>query len=235
MVQAALADSRLTPFWLDDSSRPSYPRLDTNADADLVIVGGGFSGLWTAILAKERNPERSVILLEARRVGWAASGRSGGFCEPSLTHGDENGERRWPEEMGQLTRLGLENLDEYQAAIERYQIEADFERSGSLLVATEPHQVEWLGADALTAEQTRALVNSPTYLGASLDRESALVHPAKLAVGLARAAADLGVQIHEFTPVRSLEDGPILVTDRGRVTAPGKSGYFPPRAPWKLP
>ena len=79
MVQAALADSRLTPFWLDDVDRPSYPRLDTDAAADLVIVGGGYSGLWTAVLAKERNPHRSVILLEARRVGWAASGRNGGF------------------------------------------------------------------------------------------------------------------------------------------------------------
>ena len=219
VVQTALADSRLTPFWLDDVSRPSYPRLDGDASADLVIVGGGYSGLWTAVIAKERNPSRSVILLEARRIGWAASGRNGGFCEPSLTHGDENGERRWPEEMETLTRLGIENLDEFQATVTRYSMDVDFERNGSLQVATEPHQAEWLGPEALDAAATRALVNSPTYQGGSLDPESALVHPGKLAVELARVATELGVQIFEFTPVRSLEDGPTLVTDRGRVTA----------------
>jgi len=220
LVQAALADSRLTPFWLDDVERPSYPRLDTDASADLVIVGGGYSGLWTAILAKERNPSRSVILLEARRVGWAASGRNGGFCEASLTHGDENGERRWPEEMGTLTRLGLENLDEIQATVKRYDMKVDFERTGTLTVATEPHQVEWLGEDALDADATRALVNSPTYLAGEVDDEGcALVHPGKLAIELARVATDLGVEIYEFTPVRAIEDGPTLVTDRGRVTA----------------
>ncbi|MCR6711590.1 MAG: FAD-binding oxidoreductase [Demequina sp.] len=220
VVRAALADSRLTPFWLDDIARPSFPRLDTDADADLVIVGGGFSGLWTAVLAKERDPNRSVILLEARRVAWAASGRNGGFCDASLTHGEENGERRWPDEMPELTRQGLKNLDEYQATVERYGMDVDFERNGYLQVATEPHQVQWLGPDALSAEATRALVNSPTYQGGLLEKGAyALVHPAKMAAELARVATDLGVQIFEFTPVRSLEDGPTLVTDRGRVTA----------------
>jgi glycine/D-amino acid oxidase-like deaminating enzyme len=220
VVQAALADSRLTPFWLDDVERPAFPRLDEDAAADLVIVGGGYSGLWTAVLAKERNPQRSVILLEARRVGWAASGRNGGFCEATITHGEENGERRWPDEAEELYRQGLANLDEFEATVARYTMAVDFERPGSLQVATEQHQIEWLGPDALSAEATRALVNSPTYLAGSIDeRGTALVHPGKLAMELARVATELGVQIFEFTPVRSLEDGPTLVTDRGRVTA----------------
>jgi len=220
VVREALADSRLTPFWLDDVERPSFPRLDTDASADLVIVGGGYSGLWTAVLAKERDPNRTVILLEARRVGWAASGRNGGFCEATITHGEENGENRWPEEAEELARIGLANLDELEATVARYGMRVDFERNGSLQVATEPHQVEWLGSDALDAEATRALVNSPTYLAGAVDaRGTALVHPGKLAIELARVATELGVQIYEFTPVRSLEDGPTLVTDRGRVTA----------------
>ena len=219
-MREALADSRLTPFWLDDVERPSFPRLDTDASADLVIVGGGYSGLWTAVLAKERDPNRTVILLEARRVGWAASGRNGGFCEATITHGEENGENRWPEEAEELARIGLANLDELEATVARYGMRVDFERNGSLQVATEPHQVEWLGSDALDAEATRALVNSPTYLAGAVDaRGTALVHPGKLAIELARVATELGVQIYEFTPVRSLEDGPTLVTDRGRVTA----------------
>jgi glycine/D-amino acid oxidase-like deaminating enzyme len=220
VVRTALADSRLTPFWLDDVERPSHARLDGDADADLAIVGAGYSGLWTAILAKERNPERSVIVLDARRVGWAASGRNGGFCEASITHGDENGERRWPEEMETLERLGLENLDEIQATVARYAMNVDFERTGTVTVATEPHQVEWLGPDALDAEATRALINSPTYQAGLVELNvCAMVHPGKLAMELARVATSLGVRIHEFTPVRSIEDGPTLVTDRGRVTA----------------
>ena len=220
MVQAALADSRLTPFWLDDVERPSYPRLDGDADADLVIVGGGYTGLWTAVLAKERDPDRTVLVLEARRVGWAASGRNGGFCEATITHGEENGERRWPEEAEELARQGLANLDEMEATVARYGMDADFERNGSLVVATEPHQVEWLGEHALDADATRALVNSPTYLAGELNpRGTAIVHPGKLAMELARVATELGVQIHEFTPVKRLEDGPTLVTARGKVTA----------------
>jgi glycine/D-amino acid oxidase-like deaminating enzyme len=221
LAQAALADSRLTPFWLDDIARPSYPRLDTDASADLVIVGGGYSGLWTAILAKERDPDRTVLVLEARRVGWAASGRNGGFCESTITHGEENGRRRWPNEAEELERQGMANLDELEATVARYGIQADFERPGSLTVATEPHQVEWLAGEGfLDQAATQSLVRSPTFLAGSFDeRGTALVHPAKLAVELARVATQLGVQIHEFTPVRSLEDGPTLVTDRGRVTA----------------
>lgn len=220
-VHTALADAQLMPFWLDDIERPRYPRLDGDADADLVIVGAGYSGLWTAVLAKERDPHRTVIVLEARRVGWAASGRNGGFCESTITHGTENGRRRWPDEADELERQGLVNLDELEATVARYGMDVDFERNGSLVVATEPHQVEWLQGDGfLNREQIQAMVHSPTYLAAwSNERETALVHPGKLAVELARVATDLGVVIYEFTPVRGLGDGPALRTDRGTVTA----------------
>lgn len=219
-ARAALAPSRLAPFWIDDlpPDAPTYPALAADAEADLVIVGGGFTGLWTAIQAKERDPGRSVVLLEAERIGWAASGRNGGFCEASLTHGEANGQRRWPEEMDTLTRMGLENLDAIEEAIARYGIDAEFERTGSLAVAVEPHQVAWLAeeADFRDADAARALVNSPTYLGCSVDAEgSALVHPAKLAVGLAKAAAGLGVVIHEATrvaKVRPARGGGVTVT-----------------------
>jgi glycine/D-amino acid oxidase-like deaminating enzyme len=93
------------PFWLD---RPDAPpaREPVRGDlaCDLVVIGGGFSGLWTALLAKESDPERSVVLLEGRRVGWAASGRNGGFCEASLTHGPANGRDRFPAEFATLQR-----------------------------------------------------------------------------------------------------------------------------------
>ncbi|WP_062302190.1 NAD(P)/FAD-dependent oxidoreductase [Demequina subtropica] len=219
-IAAMLGGSALSPFWTDDAPGPERPALAGSHRADLVIVGGGYSGLWTAIMAKERDPGLSVTVLEARRVGWAASGRNGGFCEASLTHGRENGESRWPEEIDELDRLGMENLDQIGETVARYGMDVDWQRTGALAVAVEPHQVEWLGEDALDAEATRALVNSPTYLGGALSEDdTALVHPAKLARELARVAEDLGVQIFEASPVTSLEDGPLVRTRDGVVRA----------------
>ncbi|WP_062204033.1 NAD(P)/FAD-dependent oxidoreductase [Demequina salsinemoris] len=219
VVREALAGSRLTPFWLDGLERPEHPPLSGTETADLVIVGGGYLGLWTAVLAKERNPDTRIVLLESEVIGWAASGRNGGFCEASLTHGRENGESRWPDEIERLEELGIENLDQIEETVARYSMDVDFERTGQLSVAVEPHQVEWLGDDALDASGVRALVDSPTYLGGELDMEGcAMVHPGKLALELARVAVELGVVIHERSAVTELTDGGVR-TGRGEVRA----------------
>lgn len=225
VIQAALAGSVNQPFWVDDVTiRPSYPSLHGSVTAELAIVGGGYLGLWTAILAKERNPERSVVLLESQRIGWAASSRNGGFCEASITHGEENGLKRWPEEFEQLEALGRQNLDEIEATIKRYNIDCDFERTGVLTVALEPYQDEILrGEGYLSAEEVRAEVSSPTFLSGQWDRDStAMVHPGKLAVELGRVAAELGVQILEqstVTKLQSMGGGVRLKTATGHVQA----------------
>ncbi|MFJ3958039.1 NAD(P)/FAD-dependent oxidoreductase [Arthrobacter sp. NPDC090010] len=229
VVEQSLKGTVHRPFWIDDLGPdvPRHPRLEGDAAADLVIVGGGYTGLWTALRAKERHPERSVILLEAEQLAWAASGRNGGFCEASLTHGYENGKSRWPEEIETLERLGLENLERMQEAIERYGMDCDWERTGELNVAVEPHQLQWLGEESggvvLDQEAARAEVNSPTYLGAVWLKDSvAMVHPYKLATELARVVTELGVVIHEGTRVRELVDGDsgvAVVTNRGAVRA----------------
>ncbi|WP_172829753.1 NAD(P)/FAD-dependent oxidoreductase, partial [Microterricola viridarii] len=189
VVEHALTGTRQAAFWLDDVQRPRHPELRGAVTADLAIVGGGYTGLWTAVLAKQRNPDARVVLLEGQRIGWAASGRNGGFCEASLTHGRENGENRWPEELDELDRLGLENLDEIEAASAELGMDFEFERNGALDIAVEPHQVEWLreaAADAaargddsvelLVGDAARAEVNSPTYLAALWNkRTSALL------------------------------------------------------------
>ncbi len=226
LIDASLSQSRNAVFWLEDLERPLHPTLRGERTADLVIVGGGYTGLWTAVRAKERDPGRRVVVVEARRIGWAASGRNGGFCEASLTHGHENGLRRWPDELAQLERLGAENLDGIADTVSRYAMDAEFERTGALTVAVEPHQVAWLEEEEgfLDAAATRALVDSPTYLAGQWERTgTALVHPGKLALELARVAADLGVQLYENSPVTALEDaddgGVTVRTDAGSVRA----------------
>ena len=209
----ALAEARPEVYWLDRPDRPApRPALESDAAADLVVVGGGYSGLWTALLAKERDPGRDVLLVEGGRVGWAASGRNGGFCAASLTHGEANGRARWPREYAALHRLGRENLDEIEQTIARYGIDCDFRRTGELTVATQPHEVEWLREAAaegqgrfLDRDGVRAELDSPTYLAGLLDPdETALVDPARLAWGLAEAAESLGVRIVEGTRVTGL-------------------------------
>jgi glycine/D-amino acid oxidase-like deaminating enzyme len=210
----SLAGASPAPYWLDNPARPApRPALEADTTTDLCVVGGGYSGLWTAILAKERDPAREVVLLEGNRIGWAASGRNGGFCAASLTHGHANGRARWPGEMDTLERLGRENLDGIEKTLSRYGIECDFERSGAITVATEPHQLEWLReiaaanphATYLDTAAMRAEVSSPTFLGGVYEpHDNALVNPAKLAWGLAEAAESLGVRIHEDTHVSGL-------------------------------
>ncbi|NTV40052.1 MAG: FAD-dependent oxidoreductase, partial [Demequinaceae bacterium] len=185
VIVAALKDTKLKPFWLDDATHVERRALAEDIEADLVIVGAGYTGLWAAVQAKERDPNRSVVIVEAHTVGWAASGRNGGFCEPSLTHGHDNGASRWPEEIDELERLGAQNIDEIEQTVKRYTMDVNFERNGSLTVAVEPHQVAELEGDVLSTEEIQALVKSPTYLAAQSDgRDTALVHPAKLAYEL---------------------------------------------------
>jgi hypothetical protein len=88
----AIASVSHVPFWLDDPSRPPpEPELTKNVSTDLLIVGAGFTGLWTALLAKEQNPGREIVMLEATEIAEGASGRNGGFMDASLTHGLQNG------------------------------------------------------------------------------------------------------------------------------------------------
>ena len=214
----SLADAEPVPFWLDTEPPEAAPTLAGSIDADLVVVGGGYSGLWTALRAKERDPSQHVVLLEGQRIGGAASGRNGGFCSASLTHGLSNGMSRWPEEMDRLESLGLANLDGIEATLQRYGIDAEYERTGEISLATQPWQVQAqrpmvqrlrrFGQEAqwLDAAELKELVRSPTYLGGLWNKSAtALVNPAKLAWGLARAAVDLGVDIYEDSPAVRLE------------------------------
>ncbi len=216
-TRRSLTDLSFTPFWLDDPARPDPAEpLSRQTTADLAIVGAGFTGLWAALLAKQSHPEWDVVLLERETTACAASGRNGGFVSASLTHGFENGLTRWPQEMPCLVALGHRNLNEMEADLQRWGIVCDWVRSGELHVATEPYQVAELRqaveagrrvgeqVEWLESEQTRNLVNSPTYLGAYLDHNVAMVNPAQMAWGLRAACLQVGVRLYEQTPVLSM-------------------------------
>ena len=214
LVEGSLGASTFGSMWLD-IPRPDYPRLTGSITCDLLVVGAGYTGLWTALHAAQRNPDQRIALIDARRVGWAASGRNGGFVDASLTHGLQNGKSRWPNEIDKLNAMGLENLDGMQDDIERLGLDVEWQRSGMLSVATEPHQVDWLQEAALGGDgrlldlrEVRDEVHSPTYLAGLFNAETcAIVHPAKLAFELARACGEAGVRIYENTNAKSLDSG----------------------------
>ena len=236
MTSRALADAVPAPYWLDRPERPSArPRLVDDVEADLVVVGAGFTGLWAALQAVEADPTRHVMLLEGDRVAEGASGRNGGFCAASLTHGLGNGMERFAHEMPTLVRLGAHTLDAIEDAIERHAIDCDFERTGELDVAVAPWQVDSLaeqhrlGTDLgldlrlLDADEVRAEVASPTYLSGLYDPDGvAMLDPARLAWGLAAAVERLGVVLHEHTKVTDLAldgAGVRVTTPHGSVRA----------------
>jgi len=246
---AALADVRFAPYWLEAGPQPEVcPPLAGPTSADLAVVGAGYTGLWTALLAKEADPSRDVVVLEAREAGWAASGRNGGFCAASLTHGLRNGVERFPDELALLERLGRDNLAEIELTLLRHGIACDWERTGELTVATAPWQLEGLrdlpelarrnGGEMqfLDAMHVRELVDSPTYVGGVLDRTGvAMVDPVRLVRGLREACLRLGVRIFEHSPVDAVRDGGAsglgLRTTYGTVSAPRVAlgtNAFPP-------
>jgi glycine/D-amino acid oxidase-like deaminating enzyme len=231
----SLSDVVHTPFWLDDPAKPiSEPPLTQNISTDLLVIGAGYAGLWTALLAKEENPSRNVILLEAGEVASGASGRNGGFLDASITHGFLNGLARWPREIAKLHELGLKNLAEIEVTIKRLGIECDYQRTGEIDLATEPYLLDQfkefielanqydIAFEYLDQEQLRTVVKSPIFLGGIKRLDSAIVNPAQLAWGLRKACLDLGVRLYENSPVTKLDeeqDKVIARTPHGQVRA----------------
>lgn len=232
----ALADADPYPYWYDDADEPdSNPTLVRTEACDLCVVGGGYTGLWTAILAKERDPSRDIVLIDAATIGSGASGRNGGFMESSLTHGIANGRERFPDELAVLEELGLDNLNEIETAIARYGIDCDYERTGVIDIATSPSalddlrhdfgQLRRLGQDValLDRDAMQTEVRSPTYHGGLWRKDrAAVVDPARLAWGLKAAAQSLGVRIYEDTKAVELERDGVGILVRvplGRVRA----------------
>ena len=216
--RAALRGVQYAPFWLDDERAPAPTSpLTSDTTADLLIVGAGFTGLWTALIAKARNPERDVVVVDADRIASAASSRNGGFLHASLTHGLPNGVAKFADELPLLLELGKQNFAAIRDFVHEHHIDCDWRDSGEIEYAIAPHEVDevrehvehahaygeeyqWLDADAL-----RAHIDLPHVNGAMFEPTTvAMVNPARLAWGLREVCLQRGVRLHEHTPVTAL-------------------------------
>lgn len=209
--------------------------LEGRVKADLVVVGGGLTGLWAAVRAKQEQPDRAVTLIDRETLAIGASGRNGGFMSSSLVHGLGNGLSRFPDEMPELERLGFENLEAIGETIESFGIECDLEKPGVIETAMTPEQYEELtellpdlerfGHEVvlLDREAMRAEVDSPLLIGGLWQKSGEwAVDPVKLCDGLARVASELGVVIFENTEMTGLKEtasGIDVVTGAGSISS----------------
>ena len=176
----ALKDVTLFPFWLDSADAPATePQVIGRKEADLVIVGGGFTGLWAAIIAKEANPELQVSLIEAEKIAYGASGRPGAIVSTSIMHGLHNAIRIFPNDLMRLEELGHANMGGFLDTINRHEIDCDQEWNGELTVAVNNggvdlvreeydlhvahgHDVELFDGETIKSQLNSPLVDSTT-------------------------------------------------------------------------
>jgi glycine/D-amino acid oxidase-like deaminating enzyme len=227
-----------TSYWLRDPA--PLDTADTplasgeTRTVDIAIVGAGFTGLWTAIALTDTDPSLRVAVLEMETVSFGATGRNGGFCEASLTHGLANGIKHFPDELDVLEREGIDNLQGLIDFTREHATDCDLEETGTLSLADQPFQVDeykaWVDEAAeygehlefLDADAARAEVHSPVWQ-AGLYRppgRDVLIDPGKLCRGIARVARGRGVTIHEQTRVTALERraGGVVVMTAGGAT-----------------
>lgn len=221
-------------LWWQQLGSPGATRvaLPGSTEADVCIVGGGFTGLWTAYYLKRAQPDLRVVVLEGRFVGFGASGRNGGWLTNSVTGGREQYERSHGRNAAvEQQRAMNATVDEVIAVTEREGIDADIQKGGELTVARSPAQLErlrawveseagWPAADVLMldAEESAARVDVAGTLGGAWHPHCARIHPAKLVTGLAAAAERIGVVIHEETTVDEIRPRQAR-TSRGTIRA----------------
>jgi gamma-glutamylputrescine oxidase len=217
-----------------------HPRLLGAVACDVCVIGGGFTGLSTALHLAERGYD--VVLLEARRTGWGASGRNGG----QLGSGQRQSQGELERLVGAAQARALWNLAEEAKAtvkerIRRHDIPCDL-KSGALRVAYKPGDAAMLAAQAedlrrrydyphiraVPRDEVAEMLGTGIYHGGSLDRDAGHLHPLNYALGLARAAQQAGARIFEDSPVTGIESGAqsggwagatTATTARGRVRA----------------
>jgi glycine/D-amino acid oxidase-like deaminating enzyme len=223
-------------FWWHSIGLPTPgPALPGNRDADVCIVGGGYTGLWSAYYLKQADPTLRVVLLEARFCGYGASGRNGGWLTASLagtrrryalTHGRD----------GVIAQQHAMNdaVDEVLRVCAAEGLDVDAVKGGELSVATNQAQLSRLQAEVADANEwgepdyvlldlaeARSRLDVDGMVGAAWSPHCARIHPAKLARGLTQAVRDLGVEVYESTPVSRIEPATSEGGDARAVTTHG--------------
>ena len=238
-----LAGHALTPgaqrsWWLREAlaregEATPCPPLDRDAVTDVVIVGGGFTGLWTAYQLKRKRPDLGVTILEQDICGGGPSGRNGGFASGWWDEVHSLVKLFGPDAAVRTCRALGDSIDGIGAFCAEHAVDAWYRKAGYMFAATGPrheHGCAEMANDCaqighpeevelLTREQVLARCASPIFRSGAFMRDGAQVQPAFLARGMRRVVLGLGVEIHEGTAVRRLDGGPVAVTDRGVVRA----------------
>ena len=225
-------------FWLREAG-PVEPIAPLSGDArvDLVIVGGGYAGMWTAWAMRELEPEARIVLLEARTCGHGPSGRNGGFVNTYWQRIAELAEAFGEPAALELCTRAAREIDEIGGWAGERGIDAWFRKAGHLKVSTSPAQDDTSRASveacarvgvfeqcqSLDPAQVQARCVSPAFRGAVFTPDAATVQPARLALGLRAALLEAGVEIHERTRARRITPliggGVTVEADGGRVEA----------------
>ncbi len=233
-------DVRSRSLWLEELEEPLLPRapLDGDVDVDVAIVGGGYTGLWTAHSLLSADPSLRVVVIERRVVGFGASGRNGGWCVGQLSGGLRSAVRRFGRDGGiRMTRAIMDSVDVVGKVIAEDGIDCGFAKGGAVRIAgngaqlaRQRRELEFLrdhgfGEDdvvELGLEEASRRLNAAKLLGGLHEIHAARVQPARLVRGLAESVERLGGRIVEETAVTEIVPGSpaVAVTDHGRVRAP---------------
>lgn len=227
-----MINGNVSHWWTQIGLPAPRPRLDGDLHVDVAIVGGGYTGMWTAYYLKKARPDLRIAILDARFCGFGASGRNGGWLTNSVTGGLQQYVNSHGRDAAQRFQLAMNaTVDEVIRVAAEEGIDADIAKGGNLEVAYTPAQLKrlhasfeadgsWQGTDwqLLDADESKARVNVAGTLGGMWHPHTARIHPAKLARGLSRVVEGLGVQVYENTRVSEIRPREAR-TDTGTVRA----------------
>ncbi|MYW05066.1 FAD-dependent oxidoreductase [Streptomyces sp. SID3343] len=235
-------------LWFDTLGEEitARPALAGDLDVDVAIVGAGYTGLWTAYYLAKADPSLRIAVLEREIAGFGASGRNGGWCSALFPASLAKVARDSTRERAIAQQRAMNaTVDEVGRVVAEEGIDCDFTKGGTVVLARTPVQLArareavagehaWGFDDTdtrlLDADEARSMVGATDVLGGTYTPHCAVIHPAKLARGLAAAVAGLGVSIYENTPVTAIADG-VATTAHGRVRADvvvrATEGYTP--------
>lgn len=228
-------DHKNVVYWQETESVERQPPLRESLDCDVCIVGGGFTGLWTAYFLKEAEPALDIRIVEAKYSGYGASGRADGFATPTIGKDIQALVKQFGTQRAlEASQAVGRSILEIGRFARRNKVDAEYEANDYLMVATDKAQIRRLREDRelaaelggaappeiLSQEEAQSVIGSPAVI-AAMRTGGALVNPYKLSRGIARVVREQGTVIYDDTPAVRIEPGirTTVVTPGGRITA----------------